>query len=119
MAPSRPLAHPDLDIVEIDGESVVFARQQDHLYFLNHPATIVLGLCDGTSTRREMAEAIAEVYEMPVDTVESDVRGVLRELRALELLAPAGTSAASPPEPAAADDLDERERIRLDVPRST
>jgi len=118
MAASKPLVRPDLGIADLDGEAVVYAPAQQRFHFLNHPAALVLDLCDGTATTKQMAEAIADVYQMPLDTVTGDVRKLVRDLRSRGLVLQTGEK----PEDVLATttaEVDKREQVRLEVPRSS
>ena len=83
----RPQARPDLTVVELDGEAVVYDGDNGHLHHLNRTATVVFSLCDGTATARELAGDIAEAFRQPADIVERQLRNVLREFRRQGLLA--------------------------------
>jgi hypothetical protein len=125
MAATKPRVRGDVTVCELDGEAVVYDPVDGLLHYLNHSAALVLDLCDGTATMRHMAEAISDVYEVPVADVEPRVRSGVRNLRKLGLLEQAAHRSASPsengsravPETAEADH-DERERIRIEVPRN-
>jgi PqqD family protein of HPr-rel-A system len=127
MAAAKPRAQDGLAVVDIDGEAVVYDHASGgQIHYLNHSAALVLDLCDGTATVRQMAEAIAEVYEMPADDVEKQVRTVVGDLRDLGVLAPTRKPVADPvastngSETADTDaDLDQREIVRMEVPRNT
>jgi len=122
MAASKPRVTDAVAVVPIDGEAVVY----DHgggglIHYLNHSAALVLALCDGTATIKQIAGAIADVYEMPVDDVEPQVRDAVASLRELGVLEgarkpPVTTDGAS--NATANGDLDERRLVRLEVPRS-
>jgi PqqD family protein of HPr-rel-A system len=86
---SKPRVRPDLTIVELDGEAVIYDEVSGDLHHLNPTATLVLRLCDGTATGRELAADIADAYGLPPEGVASDVRAALRSFRASKLLAPA------------------------------
>jgi hypothetical protein len=111
----KPLARTDVDVAEIDGEAVVFDPRTLQAHYLNHSAALVFGLCDGETTIFDMAEAIADVYEMPDDEVEGQVRSLLRDLRTFGVLE--GKNA--PSEMAQEAGADERGLIRIKVPPSS
>src|SRR5262245_36344371 len=120
-------------ILDIDGEAVLYNPNDEVLHYLNHSAALVLDLCDGETTMREMADAISDVYEMPVEEIEPQVRAVVRDLRSRGVLLPtreprsSGNGAApdAPSEAAHAStsngaaDTDERQLIRMEVPRTS
>jgi PqqD family protein of HPr-rel-A system len=114
MSESKPRVSDAVAVVPIDGEAVVYDHQAGgQIHYLNHSAALVLALCDGSATMHQIARAIADVYEMPVDEVEPQVRSAVASLRQVGVLD--GTR----PAPATADgDLDERRRVRVEVPRS-
>ena len=60
--------------------------EEARLHHLNAPATIVFRLCDGTGTLAELAEDIADVYGMPVEEVNRQVRSIVRLFRRSHLL---------------------------------
>jgi PqqD family protein of HPr-rel-A system len=84
----RPAVRDDLTIVELDGEAVVYDERSGVLHHLNATATVVFGLCDGTSTISEMSQDLAAAFGMPLEEMEPQVRALLRQLRRLDLLAP-------------------------------
>lgn len=114
MPVTRPYVRTDLDVVDLDGESVVYDPRTREVHYLNHSAALVFALCDGTTTMKEMADAIADVYEAPLDEVEKQVRSTVRRLRRGGLLESSG--AQTTVEPAQAD---HRELVRMQVPKST
>jgi|SRR5581483_807168 len=121
MAATRPSVRDDLTICEIDGEAVIFDPRGSELHYMNHSAALVLDLCDGSATMKEMAAAIADVYEMRAEEVEKQVRSIVRKLRGYRLLEPSKATPADE-EPAAEEDdglADERKEIRMQVPRSS
>jgi hypothetical protein len=117
VAATKPLRRSELDIGEIHGETVVYDLRTADLHYLNHPATVVFGLCDGQATMKEMASAIGEAFEMPASEVEPQVRGIVRQLRKKNLLEPTQARVEHAAKPRD-HDLDERDRIRIEVPRS-
>ena len=88
MPRSFPKARDELTIVHLDGESVVYDGSSGDLHHLNTSATAVLDLCDGTSTIAELAADLANVFGVPSERVEPDVRSLLRQLRRADLLEP-------------------------------
>jgi PqqD family protein of HPr-rel-A system len=114
---NRPRLRAGVSIVDIDGEAVVYdIPSGGQIHYLNHSAALVLDLCDGTSTIGEMARAIAEVYEMPAEEVEKQVRETVENLEAVGLLLPDGED---DPGELPDDDLDQRRLVRMEVPRTS
>src|SRR5256885_17094443 len=95
MPATKPRVRDDLTVCNIDGEAVVYDPDGSELHYLNHSAALVLDLCDGEATMKEMSTAIADVYEEPIADVEKQVRSVVRQLQALNLLVPTKQSAAA------------------------
>ena len=65
-------------------------EETTELHHLNPTATIVFGLCDGSSTMADMASDISAVFEVPLQEVEPEVRAVIRRFRRVQLLEPTG-----------------------------
>jgi PqqD family protein of HPr-rel-A system len=84
--PARPRVRHDLHVVELDGEAVVYDDVTGDLHHLNAVATVVLELCDGSATTREVAEDVATVFEAAPPDVERHVRRCIRQLRSVGLL---------------------------------
>jgi hypothetical protein len=76
----------DLAVAELDGESVIYDQREDGLYHLNQSATMVFQLCDGSATTDQIALDIAEVGELPYDTVLAQVQTVVTSFEDLGLL---------------------------------
>ncbi len=116
MPASKPILNPRLVAADIEGEKVAYDPVHGQLHYLNHSASLVTDLCDGQTTIRQMAEAIADVYEMPFDDVRSQVNGVIRDLRKVGVIEERGSGGISP---ATADnDIDLSAIVRMEVPRT-
>jgi PqqD family protein of HPr-rel-A system len=86
----RPRVRDDLHVVELDGEAVVYDETTGDLHHLNAVATVVLELCDGTATAREVARDVATAFEAAPPDVERHVRRCIREFRSVGLLEAGG-----------------------------
>ena len=86
MSVAKPRIRADLEIVEIDGEAVVYDPANGSLHHLNATATVIATLLDGSTTIRGVAEELADAYDLPAQEVEPNVRTLIRQLRKLELL---------------------------------
>jgi hypothetical protein len=86
MAAMKPKVREDLVVAEVDGEAVIYDQRKVDILHLNPTATIVFNLCDGTSTVKEMAGDIADVFQMPADQVERQVRSLIRDFKQTALL---------------------------------
>jgi PqqD family protein of HPr-rel-A system len=89
---SFPRSRSDLTVVHLDDESVVYDDESGDLHHLNPTATIVLDLCDGSSTIGELSRTIADVFGMHADQVEPEIRTLIRLFRRGKLLEPADRS---------------------------
>jgi coenzyme PQQ synthesis protein D (PqqD) len=124
MPATKPKRRDELAVVEIGDELVVYDPFLDRVHHLNPSAALVFGLCDGTATMKETASELAEVTGQPADEIEQEVRKLVREFRRSELLDRKPTEeeaeAAAKAEAAATEgSSDERERVRMQVPRSS
>ena len=88
----KPIARTDLIVEELDGEAVIYDEETTELHHLNPTATIVFGLCDGTSTVGEMSAEIAAAFGVPIEQVEPQVR-------TLDRAVPSGEAARARPGP--------------------
>ena len=93
--PARPRVRDDLHVVELDGEAVVYDDVTGDLHNLNAVATVVLELCDGSATTREIAEDVASVFEAAPPDVERHVRRCISQLRAIGLIESTSTDGAA------------------------
>lgn len=94
MDPLRPRVRTDVTVTELDGEAVIYDERSGDLHHLNAPATLVLGLCDGSVTVEEMSAAIAEAFQRPVGEVTAQVADLVEELRGSRILADPGQGLA-------------------------
>jgi PqqD family protein of HPr-rel-A system len=85
--PLPPRVRTDVTVTELDGEAVIYDERSGDLHHLNAPATLVLGLCDGSATVEEMSAAIAEAFQRPVREVTAQVSDLVEELRGSHILA--------------------------------
>ena len=87
-APIKPKARADLATVVLDGEAVIYDSENEELHHLNQTATLVLAMCEGQATIREIAAEISQAFGVPEAEVEPQVRTLLRDLRKAKLLEP-------------------------------
>jgi hypothetical protein len=88
MAAIKPKARDDLAVVELDGELVIYDEEQGNLHHLNPTASLVFSLFDGSATVKEHARDIANVYGMPIEEIEQQIRALIRQFRKSGLLMP-------------------------------
>jgi hypothetical protein len=93
----KPKAREDLTVVELDGEAVIYDDDTTDLHLLNPTATIVFGLCDGTSTIESMSTDLSEAFGVPVGEIEEQTRRLIREFREAKLLVPSDAAQSHSP----------------------
>jgi PqqD family protein of HPr-rel-A system len=82
----KPRARADLTVEELDGEAVIFDEENGSFHHLNSTATVVFRLCDGTATMPQLAEDLADAFDVPVKEVEPQVRTLVGQFRRANLL---------------------------------
>ncbi|HEX6331472.1 MAG TPA: PqqD family protein [Actinomycetota bacterium] len=92
----KPRVRDGLTVVELDGEAVIYDEDGGDLHHLNPTATIVFGLCDGTSTMKQMSQDISEAFGVPAGEVEHQIRVLIRSFRKAKLLEPSASSNGRP-----------------------
>jgi pyrroloquinoline quinone biosynthesis protein D len=71
---------------DLGDEYVFYDSSGEKLHILNGTAREIYLLCDGSRTLREVAGALAEMYEVEEETAREDVLRTARRLTILELL---------------------------------
>lgn len=69
MAGARPRTRPDLTIVELDGEAVIYDDDAGELHHLNQTATVAFSLFDGTATLEELAQELGDAYGLSSEEI--------------------------------------------------
>ncbi len=77
--------HDELLIEDLEGELVIYDRQQDEAHMLNPAAALLWRHCDGNTDTETMAKVLAEKLNLPSD--ENVVWKGLEELEKAHLLA--------------------------------
>lgn len=62
---TAPKAKAGLDISAAEGGFIVFQPEVEHVHYLNHSAVLVLELCTGQNSAREIATLVQEAYSLP------------------------------------------------------
>ncbi len=104
---TRPRARPDLTVVELDDEAIIYDAQAGQLHRLNSTGRMVFSLCDGRSTTHELAAELAEAYGLPHEEVETHVASLLANLQKAGLMERSRDRTAGaplPPRPVATSD---------------
>lgn len=83
---TKPKTRDGLELVEIDGEALVWDGEGYGLHYLNGLGTLVYQLCDGKGTVKETAADISETFGVPLKEVQQDVQRLVREFRDLGII---------------------------------
>jgi hypothetical protein len=75
----RPLRRSDLTVHELDGEALVFDAASGDTHRLNSTALFIWNECDGLKVACQIAERLAEVYEVSPDSAVLHVEGIWNE----------------------------------------
>ena len=87
MIDATPTLTPGLEVRDVGDEVLVYDRRHDKVHVLNRTAGFVLGLCDGSRSTPEIANAFRAAYGGDAETVDRDVTAVLTTLANEQLLA--------------------------------
>lgn len=77
---------PGLALEVLEGECVAFQPRQTRAFYLNVTAALVLGLCDGVRSTREICQMIRDGYPEAPPTLEDEVITVVAQLEEYGLL---------------------------------
>ena len=86
-----PRKHPDSASRVYDGEAFIVLPQSHQYKILNEVGTRVWELIDGTRTPDDMAQLIANEFEISVEEALKDVGDFINDLRANGMLADSET----------------------------
>jgi hypothetical protein len=81
-----PQRNPKLAWREIDGEAVIISPDDSQVHELNETASVIWKFADGKHSVDQIAEVVAEGYEVPVEVAQADVRELIEMLSAKGLL---------------------------------
>jgi Coenzyme PQQ synthesis protein D (PqqD) len=62
MPPHLPTIASGLEIHEADEGLIVYQEDTDRVHHLNKTAAVILELCDGTRSDKEITEAVGEIF---------------------------------------------------------
>jgi hypothetical protein len=60
----RPKKSDGLEIDEVEDGFVIYQPDRDRVHYLNPTANLILELCDGSLTAEQIADLIAQTFEM-------------------------------------------------------
>jgi len=61
----RPCKSDGLETDEVEDGFVVYQQERSRVHYLNPTANLILELCDGELTAAQIADLIAQTYELP------------------------------------------------------
>ena len=91
-----PRFRADVATVEVGDEAVLFEEDTGNLHQLDPIATIVCGFFDGQTSIADVVTDLAEGFDAPRETIETDVLAMIRRLGRLGLFV--GVSGVTIPE---------------------
>lgn len=62
----RPKKSDGLEVDEVEDGFVVYQPDRERVHYLNPTANLILELCDGTMTATQIAELIAQTFDLAV-----------------------------------------------------
>src|SRR4249920_676306 len=77
MTDARPRLRDDVTFVEVDQEAVAYDPLSKLVHYLNPMGSIVLQLCDGTSTVDETIAELAEAQEVEPTEIDESIRALV------------------------------------------
>lgn len=83
---ATPMRHGQAWVRRGGDDAAVYNPDRGTLHLLNASALAIWELCDGATTGREMAEAVAELTDLDPAAAEGDVVATLDELARQELI---------------------------------
>jgi len=86
MAEIYPKRRSDVIVREVDHETVVLDRKGKLVHQLNQTAGYIWDRCDGESTVTDIANQLAEAFDVDPDTARKDGAAIVSQLGQLNLL---------------------------------
>jgi hypothetical protein len=83
----HPVRRSDLLVQKIDGEFVILDRTANKVHQLNAAASHIWDLCDGVHSVGEIAQVLAEEFDIGIDVAQRDVVKTVTEFFTLGLMA--------------------------------
>lgn len=78
----RPKKIDGLEVDEVEDGFVIYQPERDRVHYLNPTANLILDLCDGTLTAAQIADLIAETFDIaapPGDEVSATLAKLAAE----------------------------------------
>jgi hypothetical protein len=77
----RPKKSDGLEIDEVEDGFVIYQPDRDRVHYLNPTANLILELCDGSLTATQIAEMLAQTFDMAAPP-DQEVEEALAKLEA-------------------------------------
>jgi PqqD family protein of HPr-rel-A system len=81
-----PIARQDVSLHEIDGEALIFDPTTGDTHHMNETALLVWRCCDGRGTAGEIADALADRFEIERSEARQHVDRIVGEFAARRLV---------------------------------
>lgn len=77
----KPRKKSNLEIKEVEEDLIIYDPSKDAIFLLNKTAKIVLEMCDGNFSVKEMADIISQTLNLDKKEILEDLKKSLNELR--------------------------------------
>jgi hypothetical protein len=67
---ARPSQAPGIEINKVADGYIIYDPERDRVHYLNHTAVLVLELCTGDVTAREIPELLRAAYDLSIPPTE-------------------------------------------------
>ena len=75
----HPRRDPDYRLEQLDDELLLYHPSETKILYLNQPATVVWGLCDGERSVTEIIQLLSDVYPDEAASIKGDVIATLSQ----------------------------------------
>jgi hypothetical protein len=79
-AMDRPVRNADFEVNEVTDGYVVYDERRDRIHYLNHTGVLILELCTGENTFKDIVAVLQKAYDLPAPP-EDETKVCLRQLR--------------------------------------
>ena len=81
-----PKRRPDLNLRQLDGETVALDRRNGLIHQFNQTASRIWEQCDGKMSIKEIVADFSETFDVDFAVATKDVTAIVKQLKSLELL---------------------------------
>jgi hypothetical protein len=82
----RPNRRTEFEERVVEGEMVIMDKESEQIHQLNQTASFIWQRCDGEHDRQQIAEELAEAFDVDAETAQQDVADTLEKLEEIGLL---------------------------------